>query len=328
MHCLRALPLQSQQLLALHSQSTDEPHSPVAGASSAPLPPAAATASASASAAAGATLPHGMSLPRVATHARSASALPATGGAGTAGSRGDGGAAGGDPVSPRRLEGLVDPLAIAAAGTTSNQVSRTCNTSSVRLQGLHGGCTPQTLCCSALHCVHLRAAGCLPTAGAQCSASGAAAVQRSCRSSGSGRAWLGGRVAAATGAAQPGMLPGARLWLALDSATQSLQCGRHGSAAETASLLTARVVCCANTTSRPRRSWCWRCRGARRGATRAQGGCARARSSTLTWQCWTCTEARQTRRHGALRHARMMTCKHAAVQCMCSPAVASAWQHC
>jgi hypothetical protein len=60
--------------------------------------------------------------PKVATHVRSASAVPAAGGAGTAGASGGGLAGVSRPgglsapgvVSPRRLEGLVDPGAIAA----------------------------------------------------------------------------------------------------------------------------------------------------------------------------------------------------------------------
>jgi hypothetical protein len=71
--------------------------------------------------------------PKVATHVRSASALPAAGGAGTAGAAGGGlgvsrpGGSGFNAlgaVSPRRLEGLVDPGAIAAL--------------QVRIKGLHG----------------------------------------------------------------------------------------------------------------------------------------------------------------------------------------------
>ncbi|WIA35160.1 hypothetical protein OEZ86_003632 [Tetradesmus obliquus] len=60
--------------------------------------------------------------PKVATHVRSASALPAAGGAGTSGAAGGGfgglvrpgGLSTNGGLSPRRLEGLVDPGAIAA----------------------------------------------------------------------------------------------------------------------------------------------------------------------------------------------------------------------
>jgi hypothetical protein len=61
--------------------------------------------------------------PKVSTHVRSASALPAAGGAGTAGVSGGGlgvltvrpgGLSAPGAVSPRRLEGLVHPGAIAA----------------------------------------------------------------------------------------------------------------------------------------------------------------------------------------------------------------------
>ncbi|KAF6250949.1 hypothetical protein COO60DRAFT_1645717 [Scenedesmus sp. NREL 46B-D3] len=66
---------------------------------------------------------------RVATHVRSASALPASGGAGTAGAAGSGlgarlgGFSAPGAVSPRRLEGLVDPGAIAALQAPSGSGS-------------------------------------------------------------------------------------------------------------------------------------------------------------------------------------------------------------
>lgn len=92
----------------------------VAPASSAPVPAALGSGLKDLS------LGLGFGPPKVATHTRSVSALPAAGGAGTAGATGGlggglgavkpGGLSSSGVLSPRRLEGLVDPGAIAAAG--------------------------------------------------------------------------------------------------------------------------------------------------------------------------------------------------------------------